>query len=56
VATGNRLTIVLLGIVILAGLGAGFVLDWTGRPGAAAFTALATTALGVICPSPLREG
>ncbi|HLJ57606.1 MAG TPA: hypothetical protein VKT77_21395 [Chthonomonadaceae bacterium] len=54
-ATGNRLLIVVLAIVILCGVTAGFVLDWSGKGGEAAFTALATTALGILCPSPLRQ-
>jgi hypothetical protein len=54
-ATGNRLLIVMLGVVILAGCAAGFALEWTGRAGAAVFTGLATTALGILCPSPLRS-
>lgn len=53
-ATGNRLLIVLLTVVILVGIAAGFFLEWAGRQGAAGFTALATTALGILCPSPVR--
>jgi len=54
-AVGNRLLICVLAGVILAGLGAAFALDWSGRRGDALFMALATTALGVLCPSPLRQ-
>jgi hypothetical protein len=54
-STGNRLLIVMLAIVIMAGVGAGFALEWSGKAGAAAFTGLATTALGILCPSPLRR-
>ena len=54
-ATGNRMLISVLGIVILVGVAAAFALDWAGRTGGAAFLALGTTALGVLCPSPLRQ-
>jgi len=48
--------IVVLGIVIVVGAGLGFALEWTGKHGAASFTGLATMAIGVLCPSPLRSG
>lgn len=53
-ATGNRLLIVILSLVILAGAAMSFALVWTGKPESGAFLGLATTALGVLCPSPLR--
>jgi hypothetical protein len=54
-ATANRLLIAVLAVVIVIGVGAGFALEWSGKQGAAIFTSLATTALGVLCPSPLKE-
>ncbi len=50
---GNRLLIGALALVVFVGVAAAFVLEWTGRSGAAPFVAIATTALGVLCPSPL---
>lgn len=50
----NRMLIAVLACVIGVGVGMAFALEWSGRSGAAAFLALGTTALGLLCPSPLR--
>lgn len=52
---GSRLIIGVMAVVILAGLAAAFALEWTGRAGAAIFVGIATSALGVLCPSPLHQ-
>ena len=54
-SAGNRPLLLLLALVIVVAVCGAFALDWSGRQGSAAFVAIATTALGVICPSPLRR-
>lgn len=53
--TGNRLLMWLLFGVILLSVLAAFLLEYQAKQGAIAFIGLASTALGVLSPSPFQQ-
>jgi hypothetical protein len=55
VATGNRLLICVIAVVVLFGMAAAFALEWTGKHGAATFVTIASAAIGVLSPSALKQ-
>lgn len=52
--TGNRLLMWLLFGVIIGSVAAAFILEYQAKQGAIAFIGLASTALGVLSPSPFQ--